>query len=111
MCVFKHLSCCHGGRAVRLDWALLADLLYGDDREQAKVDEVLSRLCHATAGKFVHCQHLNTEPSDACSFVYQSFDCYLSDSDVAEMAALENSNLDGDLPATLGMAGKYHARV
>ncbi len=96
---------------VCLDWALLADLLYGDDWEQAKADEVLSDLCHMTAGKSVHRQHLNTEPSDAHSSGYQNLDRYLSDSDAAETAALENSDSDGDLPSTLGMAGKYHARV
>lgn len=42
--VFKRLAHRHGGRALRLDWVLLADLLYGDDHEQAKADEVLARL-------------------------------------------------------------------
>ncbi len=111
MRVFKRLSHCHGGRVVCLDWALLADLLYGDNREQAKADEVLSHLHHMTAGKSAHRQHLNTEPSNACSSRYQNLDCYLSDSDVVETAALENSDSDGDLPSTLGMAGKYHAQV
>ncbi len=96
---------------VHLNWALLADLLYGDDREQAKVDEVLSRLCHLTAGRSVHWQHLNTEPSDTHSSGYQNSDRYLSDSDVVETATLENSDSDRDLPSTLGMAGKYHTRV
>ncbi len=58
--VFKHFACRQLGRMIRLDWAKVADLLYGDNHEQANADEVLSRLQNMTVGKFARRQHLTT---------------------------------------------------
>ncbi len=111
MRVFKHLARCHGGRVIRLDWAKIATLLYGDDPEQAKADKVLSCLQNTTVGKFACTQHLTTEPSDCFIFASWYFKRLFSDSDAAEATALDDSDSDGELLASLGMTGKYHARV
>ncbi len=96
---------------IRLDWAKIADLLYGDDPKQAKADKVLSRLRNTTVGKFARTQHLTTEPSDCFIFASWYFEHLFSDSDAAEATALDDSDSDGELSASLGMTGKYHTRV
>ncbi len=103
----------HGGHVLCLDMPLLSAMLYGDDRGQAEQDELLMRLRDTIVGMcLMPLGPISCQPSSYLywQLAYQPHNFYVSDTDAAELKALDESDSDSDLAAQLGLVGKYHSR-